>query len=74
MKSQFISSRDIAQRQAELARSMGDYDSLPGETAAQFYFRRRAAMQADILVWQEQCRAWRVLRDAILPHSPITHG
>lgn len=71
MKSQFVGSRDIAQRQSELNQVMGDYDSLPGETAAMFYFRRRAAMQADILIWQERCRAWRALRDA---NPTIAHG
>lgn len=71
MHKQFISSREVAQRQAELAQSMGDYDSRPGESAAMFYFRRRAAMQAEILIWQEQCRAFRALRDAI---PPIAHG
>ena len=66
MHKQFISSRDIAQQQAELIQSMGDYDAMPGETAAQFYFRRRAAIQADILIWQERCRAGRAFRNASL--------
>lgn len=71
MSKQYFSARDLAQQQTELAQSMGDYDSRPDETTAMFYFRRRAAMQADILIWQEQCRAFRALRDAPLP---IAHG
>jgi hypothetical protein len=61
MKTQFIRSRDVAQ----CVDDQKDYDSRPGETAVEFYVRRRIESERQIAAW----RAQRAKATA-----PIQHG